>query len=173
MGQASKEVRDLVAALKVEVNDVRMKVNTTKDLMRNIFTFLGDIETRLEAFRTLGVRGGLFSPEEYDKVWDEIKGLRVKAPTEVIHAGDFVRMSFTASDKDGNELLNEEGVACVVGNKAFVFEDKVIGMRVGVGSFDFEHTYPKDFPLKPELADKTLAFNMTIDKVKTKCITTN
>ena len=137
-----------------------------KEIM-SIFGFLGDTETRLEAFRAIGVRKGLFTDAEYEQLWDEIKGLRIKSPDELLEAGDSLRVTYEI--KEGDTVLAEDKSFPVrLGTNSFLFEAEIIGKPCGLKDYKFSKAYPTPFPNNPTMAGKTVHFTLTVDKVKTK-----
>jgi hypothetical protein len=171
MGASNKQLRDEVALLRVEVGDLREKGRASAALAKQIFSYMGDVETRLEAFRVLCIRAGTFTNEELDSTWDQIKGLRVRGPSEVIQQGDYLRITYKACDKKDNQiLLAEKEMPLVVGYDHLKIEEYLIGKKVDTKDLKFDIDYPKDYPSNPRLSGKTLAFNVTIDKVKVKCL---
>jgi len=143
-------------------------VNNSMNMNKQIISFLGDIETKLEAYKTILIRKDIMTEDDFDTVWDEIKGVRVRADHELIESGDFARIDFEIRAKNGGELLDKEkGFPIRLGSNTLVVEDKIIGTKVKERLRSFEHTYPKDAPSN---AGETVLFNVWVHKVKTKIV---
>lgn len=155
--------------VRMQIQDLVTKTQSTFDVMQRIFSFLGDIETRIEAFRTLGIKANSFTDEEYETTWDDIKGLRVRGPTEFIQQDDFVKITYYANDKEtGKKVMEGVDFPLRLGTNTLLIENQIVGKRVDAGVLKFDVEYPKDFKSEPRLAGKTLSFEVTIGKVKCK-----
>lgn len=169
-----KHLEKQVGTLQVQNMEMQKKIDFEHQQTMQIFSFLGDIETRLEAFRALLTipkrwlsKKPVFENEEYDAMWDRIKGIRVRTIGEFVQKGDFVKISYEAYE--GEKLLHkEEGFPLRVGAGALFIEDEIIGKPVGLKGHSFIKTYPKDYAPNPNLAGKVVTFVLTLDKVKTR-----
>lgn len=169
-----KDLEKRVSTLQVANMELQKKIDFEHKQTMQIFSFLGDIETRLEAFRALLTipkrwlsKKPVFEDQEYDEMWDKIKGIRVRGPTEFIQKGDFVRISYEALEA-GKKIHSEENFPCRVGSGVLFIEDEIIGKPVGLKNHSFVKTYPKTYEPNPNLAGKTVTFVLTVAKVKHK-----
>ena len=166
-GADAGDIKKTVASQAVMIAELDERQRLQHKEIMSIFGFLGDTETRLEAFRAIGVRKGLFTDAEYEQLWDEIKGLRVKSPDELLEAGDSLRVTYVI--KEGDTVLAEDKAFPMrLGTNSFLFEAEIIGKPCGLKDYSFEKAYPDPFPNNPAMAGKTVHFAITIDKVKTK-----
>ena len=77
-----------IQALAKRVDQIGAATGGAMKLNGQILTFLGDTETKFEAYKTLLIRNDVIeSEEDFETVWDEIKGLRVREGHETIEAG--------------------------------------------------------------------------------------
>lgn len=166
-----KQVADLskhLATTEISTNNLGMKVRSNHDVMQQIFSFLGDIETRLEAFKTMGIRNDHFTVETYEAVWDEIKGLRVRRPDEQVHVGDHARITYKATDEKGTIVMEDKDFPISLSNNILLMQSHLVGKRVDSKNIQFGIHYPEDYKSRPDLAGKELAFDVSFDKVKCK-----
>lgn len=161
------DFEDYKKAVQQSVNAVAGRATATGEQLMRTFTILGDIETRLETFKTLLIRKDVFTEAEHEATWDEVKGLRVKTSLELIAEGDFVRVSFKATTDDGTLVGEEVDFPTRVGGGHLVIEGALIGKQVGCEPFIHTEKYPNPFPFNPQLAGKTVTFAVSIGKVKT------
>lgn len=169
-----KHLEKQIGVLQVQNLEMNKKIEFEHRQTMQIFSFLGDVETRLEAFRALLTipkrwlsKKPVFDDDEYDAMWDRIKGIRVRGSGEFVQKGDFVRISYEAFD-DGKLVHAEKGFPVRVGAGALFIEDEIIGKPVGLKSHSFLKTYPKEYEPNPNLAGKTVTFVLSLDKVKTR-----
>lgn len=155
--------------MKSRLREMEEKINATHKFMISNFSYLGDIETRIECLKKVMFDNNLVTPEAFDEMWDGVKGIRVKGEDELIVPGDFCRVTFRGVDKVTDEvLLEEENFPIRLGAKTLFIEEYLLGQKVGKRSFEFDHTYEDDYQSNLGLAGKTLAFRLHIDKVKTR-----
>ena len=164
------DTRRTIGATALTVEDLNRKVDVQHREIMQIFSFLGDIETRLEAMRALAIRGGIFTEADYDRTWDEIKGLRVKGPDELMAKGDFATLNYRVTDDtDGKELAADKNFPVRLGLGALMFEDQMLGQPVGAwADHTFKHTYPDAYDPNPALSGKTVTFWVSVARVKCK-----
>jgi hypothetical protein len=169
-----KHLEGQIGTLRVQNAEMQKKIEFEHRQTMQIFSFLGDVETRLEAFRALLTiprrwlsKKPVFEDEEYDAMWDQIKGIRVRTAGEFVQKGDFVRISYEAHEA-GKLINKEDGFPLRVGAGTLFIEDEIIGKPVGLKGHSFVKTYPKDYAPNPNLAGKTVTFTLTIAKVKTR-----
>jgi len=169
-----KHLERQVGTLQVQNLEMSKKIDFEHKQTMQIFSFLGDVETRLEAFRALLTipkrwlsKKPVFEDEEYDAMWDRIKGIRARTIGEFVQKGDFVRVSYEAS-LDGKVIAKEESFPLRVGSGVLFIEDEIIGKPVGLKGHSFAKTYPKDYGPNADLAGKTVTFVLSLDKVKTR-----
>jgi hypothetical protein len=171
--QVKAGVTDL-ATVKLHLERVEEKLDATHRIMVSNFSFLGDIETRIETFKRLCVGNNVFSDDQYEDTWDDIKGIRNKGPEEVIEPGDSLRITFKGVDPETGEVrLEDENFPVRVGSGALFLEEHLLGRSVGEKSITFDHTYEDDYAAMPILSGKTLNFSVTISKVKAKKVMAN
>ena len=106
------DVRELKEAVKNFNDQIRfLKVNLQNvfGVTTNTFSFIGDVETRIEALKTLCINGGIFTNDGFEEEWDKIKGLRVKEKGENIENSDFVRIRYSAKNKDDGKIMHIAG----------------------------------------------------------------
>lgn len=156
------------AAAVKSIDTVAGRVQLMGEQSMRIFTILGDIETRLETMKAILVRKDVCSEDEFETTWDEVKGLRVKAVGEPIEDGDFVRVTFTATDAAGAVVGQEVNFPVHLGAGHLVIESALVGKEVGTAAFDVVETYPAIFPFNPNLAGKTVTFAVEVGKVKSR-----
>lgn len=149
------------------VNSAQRALDHEGAMIKQILTFLGDVETKFETIKTILIRNDIIETEEdFDTIWDEIKGLRVRNPSETIQKGDFVRVDFEIRKKATGELVGKERrFPLRLGSGQLVIEDKIIGKTVKDRMHSFEYTYGKDSEYMP---NETVLFNVWVNKVKTK-----
>ncbi len=169
-----KDLERRLSTQQVEIVELKKKMDFEHQQTLQVFGFLGDIETRLEAFRALLTipkrwlsKKPVFENEEYDSMWDRIKGIRVRGSTEFIQKGDFCKISYKAVE-NGVVLADEKDFPCRVGAGALFIEDEIVGKSVGLKDHEFVKTYGKTYDPNPNLAGKTVTFVVTVDKVKTR-----
>jgi len=156
-----------IADLRVEMNTSSAQSRTNHDMIKQMLSLFGDIETRLECLRVLGIRAGTFSEGEYEAMWDDIKGLRVKGESEIIESGDFLTITFVALHGTKVEMQGTK-MPLRLGSSGLMIEEHLVGQKTGAKKVQFDIVYPAKFKPRPDLAGKTLSFNVDIDKVKTK-----
>jgi len=160
------EIEKRLSMAVLEKEEMKRKVDFQHKEIIQIMCFLGDIETRLEALRFLGTSKGTYGQDEYESVWDKIKGLRVKEGHEVIAKGDFVRVSYVAT-VDDKVVHKETSFPLRVGAGVLTIEEEIEGLAVNTKAHSFVTTYPENFADK-SLAGKAVTFLVDIDKVKTR-----
>lgn len=144
--------------------DVYKKLESMANMQKQIFLFLGDIETRLEAMKTACIRGGIMTEASYEDIWNEIKGYRAKGEGEVIVNGDIVRAD-VACYHEGKKLFEDLDSSFRIGSGSIVIEGNLVGRSLGEHRFNY--TYQKDYSVKG-YAGKTVNFHVVIKTIKVK-----
>lgn len=161
------ELTKALPQLIIQHNKLDGQVESNHSIIQQVFTFLGDIETRLEVHRTMGVRNDLFTEDGYDACWDEIKQLRLRGPEEIIEKDDYVRITYKAV-LDGKVVLKDTNFPLKLGNNILLIESHLIGKKVGTSELKFDVVYPKNYHFRKDFSEKKLAFTVSIGKVKCK-----
>ncbi len=163
------DLRKTAGLSAVKIAEIERKQELQHKEIMQVFGFLGDIETRLEAMKTLNIRAGLFTDQAYEELWDEIKGLRAKGPDEPLEAGDFISLTYKVTSAEGQELASDRNFPVRLGAGSLMFEGELLGKtRSQLQDHSFSQTYTDPYPANPELAGKTVTFQVTVAKVKSK-----
>ena len=176
VGELSADLGKLAFTLPQELkriealaNQVNVATQRAAGMNQQILSFLGDVETKFETVKRVLIGNGVIdSEDDFDAVWDEVKGLRVKGTSEIIEAGDSAKIDFEIRDKESGKIISKEKDFPVrLGNSQLIIEEKILGSIVGERMKSFEYTYPKE---ANEMAGKTVLCNVWVNKVKTKIV---
>lgn len=146
MGQLNRQVKQGMETVKKDVidsllksNKLEQKISSLHKMLTQVFSFLGDVETRMEAFKTLCIRKDIFTQDEVEDVWNEIKGLRQKSDEELIVKGDFVKISYKEIDKVSLKILKEEKNKVIIAGTGLIwFGSAVINQNVREHEFSLD-----------------------------------
>ena len=144
------------------------KINKNDRLVNGMMGLIKDYETQISTLKTMLFEKGVIQPQEFEAQVDTRRGLRIKADSELVEAGDVVWVDYHASiENDKTKKIEivgfENGMPVRVGSKAVAFEDALIGRRL-TESFEHIETIADEGALK----GKQVKFTITVRKIKTK-----
>lgn len=138
MGQTSKDVKAEMVQIHGRMSVIEKKIDVLHGAIKNVFNVLADLETRSEIVKTLGIRKDIFAEVEYESVWNEIRGYVSRTAGSEVQRRDIVCISYTMRWLDVNGIVcsslhpeTKENLVFVVGSKAVIFDDVLVGLKVG------------------------------------------
>jgi hypothetical protein len=167
MKEISKQGKSkILEAFMGQVMNDGQRLDTMRKEVIQILNLLGDIETRLEAFKVLLINKRIIKEKEYDSMLDDIRGLRVKTVEEPIEKEDIAWVDYECLEKEV-VVFSEKNFPVRVGSGAIIIEEDLMGKKSGE-SISIDKNYPANYSPNPQLAGKSVTFRIVIGKVKTR-----
>jgi len=162
------DLRRQTAQVIADVALLTQKTNVNHQQINSFFKFVGDTEAKIETLKTIGIRDGLFTEDQFDDVLDEVKQIRKRKADEVVEKGDMMRLDYKAVDQNGLVQMEEKDFPYRATGE-LMFDEHVLGKTVLEAALaqSFNYTYPENYPPNPNLAGKSLTFTLSVAKVKT------
>lgn len=161
------DLRKQVGKMITDFAEVTRKVNVNHQQINSFFKFVGETEAKVEAIKTIGIREGIFTEEQFEDVLDEVKQLRRRKPEEKVQKGDIMRLDYTALEA-GQVVMQEKDFPYRATGE-LMFDEQIIDKTVEevAKPQTFDYTYPENYAPNPALAGKALTFTLSVAKVKT------
>lgn len=151
------QIKGDIAGIKKSFKENTDKINAQHKLLSNTLVLCKNFDSRIDTLKTLCVKAGVFTEEEFEFEHDTQSGLVRRAAGELIEKGDIVWCSYTATDESGS-TVNEPEIPCRAGSKALIFDEMIIGKEVGA----------KDLEMTGVWNGMNLKFKINIIKAKYK-----
>jgi len=165
--------KERIVQLEERVELLEKQLASTHQAMGKMFSFFGDNETKLETMRAILISSDICSVDDFEIMWDKIKGLVVKGEDVPINRGDFVRVSWKAYNVTEIGAVTGLVSSCdneslLIGKGHLNMDSHLLGKTVKDSPIIFTESFPEGFPIEV-MAGKKLNFTVTINKVKMKC----
>lgn len=140
------------------------KVLQHNKILDNYLKTLHTFDVKLTTLIQLLEQKGVATEAEFEQLHDHNTGWRQKDATESVVVGDVVWVDYSLTSDEIKEkvpagVVEEKGMPIRIGAKAIIFEDQIIGKKLGE-KFYYTHIDTQD-------NNKKLEFLIAVTKVKT------
>ena len=155
-----------MSADKLLYDGISEKLTAMAKLNQSFLVYLRDMDKKTDSTISLLLDKGIISDkQEFEDLWDEARGARVRKPTEKVQLNDVAWVKYTArvDGKIVNDTKEEWPIR--IGSGAASFERSLLGKKPHTKGIIYKTKFTdQSFP---DLKDKMVEFTIDLGKVKT------